>query len=66
MVMLCGKGLAEEGMGFSISFDDSSGFLAIDSPGCGFEPLDPIVYGNVMIILTIDNDHYVLSKYDLI
>lgn len=34
MVMLCGKGLAEEGMGFSISFDDSSGFLAIDSPGC--------------------------------
>lgn len=35
MVMLCGKGLAEEGMGFSISFDDSSGFLAIDPhPDC--------------------------------
>lgn len=63
MVMLCGKGLAEEGMGFSISFDDSSGFLAIDPlPDCGTRS----VYGNVMIILTIDNDHYVLSKYDLI
>lgn len=35
VVMLCGKGLVEEGIGFSISFDDSSGFLAIDPlPDC--------------------------------
>ena len=47
-------------MGFSISFDDSSGFLAIHPRLChGHHELT--VHGNVMIILTIDNEHYVLS-----
>lgn len=66
VVMLCGKGLAEEGMGSRFHLMIRVDFWpSIPTPIARVRGTRS-VYGNVMIILTIDNDHYVLSKYDLI